>query len=60
VLAVVDQWGGGGTPTEWVLWAEVVLLVAFAVFWVTQTLDYWNDGLPEEAATSPGAGAHRA
>jgi len=59
VLAVVDQWGGGGTPTEWVLWAEVVLLVAFAVFWVTQTLDYWNDGLPEEAATSPGAGAHR-
>ncbi|MFC7490104.1 MULTISPECIES: hypothetical protein [unclassified Knoellia] len=58
VLAVVDQWGGGGTPTEWVLWVEVVLLVSFAVFWVTQTLDYWDDGLPEEAAPTTGGGAH--
>lgn len=52
VLVVVDQFLGGGTPTEWVLWVEVVLLVSFALFWVTQTLDYWNDGLPEEAAAS--------
>ncbi|KGN38320.1 hypothetical protein [Knoellia subterranea] len=49
VLVIVDQFFGGGTPTEWVLWVEVVLLVAFAVFWVTQTFDYWADGLPEEA-----------
>ncbi|GGB76209.1 hypothetical protein N798_13090 [Knoellia flava TL1] len=55
VLVVVDQFLGGGTPTEWVLWVEVVLLVAFAVFWVTQTFDYWNDGLPEEASTQPTA-----
>lgn len=53
VLAVVDQWGGGGTPTEWVLWVEVVLLVSFAVFWLTQTMDYWDDGLPEEAVATP-------
>lgn len=53
ILALVDQFGGGGTPTEWVLWAEVVLLVSFAVYWVTQTFDYWVDGLPEEAAATP-------
>lgn len=52
VLVVIDQFLGGGAPTEWVLWVEVVLLVAFAVFWVTQTLDYWADGLPEEAAAT--------
>ncbi|MEO7267808.1 MAG: hypothetical protein ABIW49_01195 [Knoellia sp.] len=53
ILAIVDQVSGGGTPTEWVLWVEVVLLVSFAVYWVTQTFDYWNDGLPEEAAATP-------
>lgn len=53
VLVVIDQFFGGGTPTEWVLWVEVVLLLAFVTFWVAQTLDYWTDGLPEEAAVSP-------
>ncbi|KGN30320.1 hypothetical protein N802_09185 [Knoellia sinensis KCTC 19936] len=53
VLVVVDQFLGGGTPDEWVLWVEVVLLLAFAVFWVTQTFDYWHDGLPEDAAIAP-------
>lgn len=53
VFVIADQFGGGGTPSEWVLWVEVVLLVAFATFWVTQTFDYWADGLPEEAATTP-------
>jgi len=53
VLVVIDQFLGGGTPTEWVLWVEIVLLVAFAAFWTTQTFDYWTDGLPEEAATTP-------
>lgn len=60
VLVVVDQFLGGGTPTEWVFWVEVVLLVAFATFWIAQTFDYWTDGLPEEAATTPapvGSGA---
>ena len=57
VLVIVDQFLGGGTPTEWVLWVEVVLLIAFATFWVTQTFDYWTDGLPEEAATTPAPAA---
>lgn len=52
-FVVIDQFFGGGTPTEWVLWVEVVLLLAFATFWITQTFDYWTDGLPEEAATTP-------
>lgn len=55
VFVIIDQFFGGGTPTEWVLWVEVVLLLAFATFWITQTLDYWADGLPEEAATTPTA-----
>lgn len=50
VLALMDQLGGGGTPDEWVLWVEVVLLLAFATFWVTQTVDFWADGLPEDAS----------
>lgn len=50
VLVIIDQFFGGGTPTEWVLWVEVVLLVSFATFWMVQTVDYWQDGLPEEAA----------
>jgi hypothetical protein len=51
VLVVKDLLFGGGTPEEWVLWVEVVLLVSFATFWVAQTFDYWADGLPEDAAT---------
>lgn len=60
VLVVMDQFFGGGTPSEWVLWVEVVLLVSFATFWVAQTFDYWADGLPEEAATAHAVpnGAH--
>lgn len=53
VLAVMDQLGWGGTPDEWVLWVEVVLLLSFATFWVTQTFDFWADGLPEDASVSP-------
>ena len=41
----------GGTPDEWVLWVEVVLLLSFATFWVTQTFDFWADGLPEDASS---------
>jgi len=55
VLAVMDQVGGGGTPNEWVLWVEVVMLVAFGAFWVAQTVDYWADGVPEEARETLGA-----
>lgn len=63
VLAVMDQLGGGSTPDEWVLWVEVVLLLSFATFWVTQTFDFWTDGLPEDAsvpvvgASAPGVRA---
>ena len=57
VLAVMDQVGGGGTPDEWVLWVEVVLLLSFATFWVTQTFDFWTDGLPEDALVSPALSA---
>ena len=53
VLAVMDQLGAGGTPDEWVLWVEVVLLLSFATFWVAQTFDFWADGLPEDASVAP-------
>lgn len=50
-FALVDRLGLPGAPHEWVLWVEVALLVSFAAFWVTQTVDYWEDGVPEEAAS---------
>jgi hypothetical protein len=52
VLAVMDRLGAG-TPDEWVLWVEVVLLLSFATFWVAQTFDFWTDGLPEDASVAP-------
>lgn len=50
MFSVIDRLGPAGTPDEWVLWVEVALLVSFAAFWVTQTVDYWEDGVPEESA----------
>ena len=34
----------------WLFWVEVVLLALFAAFWVFQTAENWNEGLPEGAA----------
>lgn len=34
-----------------VFWLEVVLLALFMTFWVLQTLEHWNTGIPEPAAT---------
>jgi hypothetical protein len=31
--------------TSLVFWVEVVLLVLFAVFWVIQTIELWDQGL---------------
>jgi hypothetical protein len=33
---------------SWLFWAEVVLLALFAVFWVLQTAENWNEGLPKQ------------
>ncbi len=38
---------------SWLFWVEVVLLALFAAFWVFQTAENWNEGLPDGA---PGAG----
>ena len=39
-----------GSELPWLFWVEVVLLALFAAFWVFQTAEYWNEGLPEGAA----------
>jgi hypothetical protein len=31
-----------------VFWVEALLLALFAVFWVAQTAEFWNDGVPDE------------
>lgn len=31
----------------WLFWVEVVLLALFAVFWVLQTAENWNEGIPD-------------
>ena len=36
------------TPiANWLFYVETVLLGLFVTFWVLQTAEYWNDGLPE-------------
>jgi hypothetical protein len=34
---------------SWLFWVEVVLLALFAAFWVFQTTENWNEGLPDGA-----------
>ncbi|MGJ9423879.1 hypothetical protein [Aeromicrobium sp. CF3.5] len=44
-LGLLDLAGVVPIPL-WLLWAESVLLVLFAAFWVLQTVEYWTDGVP--------------
>jgi hypothetical protein len=38
-----------GSELPWLFWVEVVLLTLFAAFWVFQTAEYWNEGVPQGA-----------
>ena len=38
-----------GIGNSLIFWVEAWLLTLFAVFWVAQTAEFWNIGLPEEA-----------
>lgn len=38
--------GEDGGWAAWLFWVEVALLFMFSVFWVLQTIDFWNEGLP--------------
>lgn len=35
-----------------VFWLEAVLLVLFVIFWIAQTVEFWDEGLPSEARSS--------
>lgn len=48
------QWRGEVPFDHWVFWVEAVLLLLFTAFWVLQTMEYWEEGLPEEAQASAG------
>lgn len=37
----------------WIFVLETILLVLFTLFWVTQTHEFWNKGLPTEAQRAP-------
>lgn len=39
-----------------IFWVEAWLLASFAVFWVAQTAEFWNIGLPEEAREAEPSG----
>lgn len=47
---------GWPTDTTLLFWVEAALLTLFALFWVVQTAEFWNLGLPEEACREPTAG----
>ncbi len=48
------QWRGEVPVEHWVFWVEAALLLLFTVFWVLQTMEYWDEGLPEEAQRGAG------
>jgi hypothetical protein len=45
----VWQWLGEVPFDHGVFWVEAALLLLFTAFWVLQTMEYWEEGLPEEA-----------
>ena len=46
VLFLLQNADASSVPAGWLFWVETVLLLLFLVFWVLQTLDYWEDGAP--------------
>jgi hypothetical protein len=46
IFFALDSAGNRPFPS-WLFWVEVVLLALFAAFWVFQTAENWNEGLPE-------------
>ncbi len=49
VVLLVLQRADTGLHGPWLFVVEAVLIVAFAVFWLGQTVQYWRDGIPEGA-----------
>ncbi len=45
-LFLLQDAEASSVPAGWLFWVETVLLLLFLVFWVLQTLDYWEDGAP--------------
>jgi hypothetical protein len=42
------------TPiANWLFYIETVLLALFVAFWLLQTAEYWDDGIPAEVAPTP-------
>ena len=37
---------------DWLFYVEMVLLALFVTFWLLQTAEYWEDGMPEEVASA--------
>ena len=35
---------------NWLFYIETVLLGLFVTFWLLQTAEYWEEGIPEEVA----------
>jgi len=43
----------GSTPIDhWLFYVETVLLALFVTFWLLQTAEYWEEGIPEEVAAT--------
>lgn len=43
------RWIPAAAPGGWMLWIEGILVAAFAAFWLAQTAQFWNTGVPEPA-----------
>ncbi len=38
---------------NWLFYIETVLLGLFVTFWLLQTAEYWDEGIPDEVAAAP-------
>lgn len=47
LVAGAEAWTPFVAPAGWVFVVEAVLLVLFTVFWVLQTAENWEDGIPD-------------
>jgi hypothetical protein len=47
LVAAAEAWTGLAAFDGWVFVVEAVLLVLFTVFWVLQTAENWEDGIPD-------------
>ncbi|WP_139315847.1 hypothetical protein [Cellulosimicrobium sp. CUA-896] len=59
VILLAVWWSDASPPRTWIFWVEASLLLFFTIFWVLQSMEYWNHGIPDDAAAGAGPAPRR-